>query len=258
MADMPRETMSSFPHISSKGLILLGVFPTMTFLASVCVFLRFLSRYLASAIQIDDWVCLIARLSNYGAMVSSVLFVTIGHAGYHVQEFSPSNLATYVKVPTQARSVLCSRQRLTTAQLSTACLMTSNISISLTKTSILIFYQRLFALHQNLTRTIWVLHILVVGYLITSICGNILVFDPVKGVWKPWTPHPSLAVNAIAMGYILGAINAFLDFLLLLLPQRAVWAMRMGRRQKLLVSGVFMLGAMLVDALQLVEVANSF
>lgn len=123
-------------------------------------------------------------------------------------------------------------------------MMTYYVSIALTKTSILLFYQRLFALHRNLLRAIWALHVLVLAFLVSGLCSTIFTFIAMESVWKPWVPPQSSRVDTDALGYSLGAINSGLDFALLLLPQRAVWKLQMGRRQKLLVSGAFFLGLM--------------
>lgn len=84
--------------IPPSGWVILGISPTLLFLSTVSVLLWFLSRRIASSIRIDDWVSLASLVFAYGATITSLMTVTVGHGGYHITDYTPSELQLWMKV----------------------------------------------------------------------------------------------------------------------------------------------------------------
>lgn len=97
-------TPSPLPEekVSHHGLVFLAVAPLLTLLSTVCVVLRTLSRRMASSFQIDDWTVLAALICAYGAIITAMLSVTVGHGSYDLEQYNKSQPKTWMKVRTQA------------------------------------------------------------------------------------------------------------------------------------------------------------
>ncbi|KAE8138752.1 hypothetical protein BDV38DRAFT_270291 [Aspergillus pseudotamarii] len=126
----------------------------MTVLSTLLVFARFLSRYFTWPAKWDDWACLGALIFAYGFLTTTALVATVGRRVYHLVQYNYSVLEKYLQIAL-ANNVLY------------------NVSISLTKLSILLFY-----------RPIWVVGGLVAGYFVSAMCGLIFASSPVEARWK--------------------------------------------------------------------------
>ncbi|KAE8374945.1 hypothetical protein BDV26DRAFT_283842 [Aspergillus bertholletiae] len=217
-------TPSPLPdHISHNYVIFLGIGSMMTFLSTLLVTARFLSRWFTWSVKWDDWACLGALIFAYGFLTTTALVATVGRAGYHLDQYNYSVLERYLQIAL-ANNVLY------------------NVSISLTKLSILLFYRRIFAISKGFRIAIWVVGGVVAGYFVSAVCGLIFAASPVEAQWKVWLPHTT--INNKPFWVSMGIINALLDFTLLCLPQPLVWRLHQTQRRKILLSMVFLLGCL--------------
>jgi hypothetical protein len=75
---------------------------------------------------------------------------------------------------------------------------------------------------------------------------TLLSCRPIEGSWKPFQIRSS-CINPDARrdtDYFSAPINLALDILLFILPQRVIWKLNMGSKQKILVASVFSIGLM--------------
>ena len=79
---------------------------------------------------------------------------------------------------------------------------------------------------------------LVSAYTIVMIALQCTTCHPVSKLWS----SPGACTPDIHQMGAMGFINAALDFSILLMPIRMVWSLKMSRKQKIAISGVFALG----------------
>jgi hypothetical protein len=75
-----------------------------------------------------------------------------------------------------------------------------------------------------------------------SIISLVVSCTPRERIWKPWVK--GRCINRKAMGVVTAIFNAVLDLLMVALPLRVIWSLRIDRRRKLRISLVFSVGLM--------------
>jgi hypothetical protein len=108
-------------------------------------------------------------------------------------------------------------------------------------------YRRVFSLRVGWFRIGWWANVVLVASYFIGI--NIQIFlqcapQSISHFWNPEKPcHPSGNAHAV----VFGCWNALIDLTLVVLPVRMVWGLQMPRKQKVAVSGIFLLGLMYVQ-----------
>ena len=129
-----------------------------------------------------------------------------------------------------------------TNQISFASKMLYTTSICLSRVSILLLYHRIFSISSSPRIWINIIAVLLAGYYISSIFGLTFASIPVEAQWKLWMP--SSTINNKAFWLANAVINIFFDIALLSIPQTRVWKLPLSRKNKILVSMTFGLGAL--------------
>ena len=120
--------------------------------------------------------------------------------------------------------------------------ITYKFTINLTKVSILILYLRFF--NEKLFKHIdFGIMAYVVSYAICSIFVTAFQCIPVARAWDK-TIKLGGCINLEAFWYVGAATNISSDILILCLPQPSIWKMKLPRRQKIGLAGVFALGGL--------------
>ncbi|TVY30661.1 hypothetical protein LHYA1_G001155 [Lachnellula hyalina] len=209
-------------EISHSYAIFIGVGGMMTFLSTISVILRFVSRSLTRSYGWDDWAIVSALVFAYGFLFTTIIVATVGKAGHHLVQLSPIELERYLQIAL-ANNVIY------------------NCSITSSKVSILLFYRRVFAIpaFQLATKIVGAL---VFGYFVSAVCGLIFAYNPIQSQWKFWLPHTTIDNKTFWLA--MGIINIFLDVVILCLPQTRVWKLQMTRYRKLLLSLLFLMGGL--------------
>lgn len=109
------------------------------------------------------------------------------------------------------------------------------------KLSLLFFYCRVFPLPE-FYRQAFFMGALVTAWYIGSALVIIFQCTPVYKAWHKERLGKCINMIAFVLGYEL--TNALIDIALILLPVRMVQDLKLDRRQKILVSSVFMLGGL--------------
>ncbi|KAK6949036.1 hypothetical protein Daesc_009108 [Daldinia eschscholtzii] len=119
-----------------------------------------------------------------------------------------------------------------------------SVTMLIMKASIPKEWCRIFSPHRSRPGFYWICHVImalnILFYSAAIIVENLSCF-PHERVWDQLVPGSKcLNINAIL---IAGAsINIILDFIILILPQRVIWGLRMSRNKKIGVSLVFTVG----------------
>lgn len=127
------------------------------------------------------------------------------------------------------------------------------VIISMTKTSILLFYLRLFGTpgtRPGFRKLLYVTQALVVIWFIGSLIPGIFRCHPVADFWDPLVVgapdvrHYCTNTNTYYLAS--SAFNVALDFWILVLPLSIVWTLQLRGRRKLGLSAIFLLGGLYV------------
>ncbi|KAJ8107020.1 hypothetical protein OPT61_g9154 [Boeremia exigua] len=120
-------------------------------------------------------------------------------------------------------------------------IITYNISLTVTKISILLQYHRIFTLRE--------MRIPVYGALIiVSVWGTITVFTaiftcvPVAAYWRVTEQASAKCVNQPALWYTNASVNIFTDLMVAVIPVRGIWSLQIPKRQKLALLGILTIG----------------
>lgn len=110
------------------------------------------------------------------------------------------------------------------------------------KFSFLCLYKRLFGADHRFKQILWGVGAFVAAYSLVEILVLIFQCRPISAVWDM---HVHGTCVNIALGaVIVGSINVVVDFLVLLLPVRMVWQLKMKKKWKLQLIGIFLLGGL--------------
>jgi len=122
------------------------------------------------------------------------------------------------------------------------------MTISLTKTSILLLYLRIFAPATTtgiiFQRRVYIILVLVIGYAIASIIATIFQCMPINRVFDKTLP--GTCINLTVFWFSNGTANVLGDAIILVLPLREINNLHLPRRQKWGLYLVFTLGALYV------------
>lgn len=112
-------------------------------------------------------------------------------------------------------------------------------ALALVKLSIISSYLRVFPT-KMFRRIMYGLAVPIVMVWICSIVVTILMCRPIRGAWDFTLPRKCLAIEDFY--YFTTSFSIFTDFLLCTLPVPVFWRLKLPRRQKYIVSLLFMLG----------------
>ena len=114
------------------------------------------------------------------------------------------------------------------------------LNATLTKTSILLFFHRIFGIIRKFRHALWLSAFIVVAYWIATTTLTFMGCTPFAKNWD--MKHPGHCVNLVSFFRWSGICNMLIDVLILFLPLPVVWRLNMPIRQRLELSGIFLLG----------------
>ena len=229
-------------ELGNKVEIAISIAVVMTLVATLSVVLRFFARRRSASIGYDDWTVLAALVCSYAYCIVSVMGVTVGHGGFHIDQYSGPQLEKFmqVKLPSLSKNYLYWEPDilLKTVLAAEVCF---RASITLSKASILLFYGRIFAVKSFLTWA-WIVGGALFVYFVTAVLLHIFMYSPVDIQWKPGMTHTAVDIKTLWL--VLGVLNVIFDVVILCMPQARVWRLQQTTRKKVLLSMVFLLGAL--------------
>ncbi|KAK3399964.1 hypothetical protein B0T20DRAFT_173577 [Sordaria brevicollis] len=195
-------------------------------IAAIFVALRFWARSrVVNGLGWTDW-CILLSLLIAGGMSASVTFGTSVGLGKHiwnvdiVANYEPLMVSFWISV------------------------LLYFCSLAMTKISICLLYLTIFTIESTRRATYAVLGLVSVTsvYSIIVICTGCV---PLKDYWdirKAWDDEPPSNCHQIRWYWSCNALMIITDFLIFLVPIRIVGPLRLPRRQKLFVIGIFAVG----------------
>ena len=117
------------------------------------------------------------------------------------------------------------------------------LTVTTVKLSLLVTYRRIFDTAAFKQRTLLVGIACVVWFIVTLFTG-VFQCRPFSAAFDPKTLFTYHCIDLQSYYWGTCAANMVLDFVVLLLPLYMVWGLALPKRQKLAVSGIFMLGFM--------------
>ncbi|KAL8748005.1 MAG: hypothetical protein Q9190_000155 [Brigantiaea leucoxantha] len=212
--------------------------------ASVTVFLRLFARRITSvSLKQDDYLIILALIFALGLLIENLLGTRdsedrmylwlIGKLavqyglGKHLVRVGVDGLVQDLKVAFayEITYIFC------------------HLAIKL---SVLFLYRRLFSTHQTCSFTIilYIVGAYVVAWAIYTFLVILFQCTPIHYSWD--LPRGFVQGQCIDLtgGYLgTGITNTVSDFAVLILPMPIVWSLKIRRRQKLIICGIFLLGS---------------
>ncbi|CAN8095377.1 unnamed protein product [Discula destructiva] len=214
---MPDDDSHSIKYSFAVVDAVVSVFMLIT---TICVGLRFFRRCMQRGVKIgwDDWTILAAFVFSFGLFISEILLSlpNIGAAGYNTAVLSASQrYASYV-LPI-----------LITAFYGT--------SVAFSKSSVILFYCRIFSVKSGFLAFMRVLLILIL--LVWAVFIGLLGYNPSLTL-----PGVNLALFVILI------INIIVDMIILAAVQFKTWQLQLTIRSKIGLSVIFSLGLLSIIA----------
>ena len=121
-------------------------------------------------------------------------------------------------------------------------LTTYAMTITLVKISLLLLYRRVFD-NQKFKTYILVVGALCLSWFVAGVFSNIFQCSPVSAAFDERRMLPDVhCLDLKAWCYGVTASNMLLDIIILAMPISMVWQLRLPTRQKVILSGIFLLG----------------
>ncbi|KAL8702705.1 MAG: hypothetical protein Q9201_004126 [Fulgogasparrea decipioides] len=190
--------------------------------ATVAVGLRLFARRISAApYWWDDYTILVALAVQWGMGISRWIPLTQYYYGHHTVYVGAHRLAEFRKAFVGIQTLYF-------------------LNATLTKVSILLLFYRIFGVVKKFRLALWISAFFVVAWWIATTILGFLGCTPFAYNWNK--KIPGTCVDLVAFFRWNGISNLLLDFLILLLPLPMVWRLSIAARQKLELSGMFLLG----------------
>ncbi|KAJ5820243.1 hypothetical protein N7474_005834 [Penicillium riverlandense] len=190
--------------------------------ATIAVILRFISRHVARAgLWLDDYTIAIALAINWVMAILRWVQILVFGVGRHAYYLPDDKIQGFFK------SFLASQ-------------IIYFLNAVFTKAALLLLYYRIFGVVKHFRWALCATWFLVIGYFIACTIVSIAECLPVAKFWNP--SGPGSCIDMVAFFRWNGVTNLILDVLVLCLPFPMAWRLQMTTRQKLILTGIFMLG----------------
>ncbi|WEW58170.1 hypothetical protein PRK78_003638 [Emydomyces testavorans] len=208
------------PDHPNRGWHVWVVGTVMVIVAAIFVAVRLAVRYLKGGIQMDDWTILAALIS--ASMFTTSHNISVGH-GYGMHDWD----LTKDQKTAALKGIFVSQ-------------VLYKIVVTLTKTSILLLYLRVFSVARGFCRCCIAMIIFTVVSCIAYLGPTIWQCQPIHAFWDRSVPHVCISNRIIWLSYAL--INIVSDFVILFLPMQQVLRLQLKLRDKIALIMIFMLG----------------
>ncbi|OJK01866.1 hypothetical protein ASPACDRAFT_114385 [Aspergillus aculeatus ATCC 16872] len=189
-------------------------------ISTLAVALRLWCRRITrTKVFLDDYLMIVALVFEYGITVAGVVLLYNG-LGTHIIYVSPEQLVVYMKT------------------LSTGTFLYT-LCITFVKLSILALYKRIFSIRPMMQASNVVACIVILWCFGVCLIGAVTCM-PFKKLWEPNLPGG--CINLAQFYYGLQIPNILTDAIILVLPMKAVWNLQVPRSQKVMLSGIFLIG----------------
>lgn len=206
-----------------------GLSITFLVIAIAAVILRFYARQIKSQkLGPDDWTVLVALILSIGVTVNLLIMTHLGGLGSHPQY----NADGSIKNP-EAFAVF--------EKTKFAFEIITWPTVGVTKTSVVLLYQRIFAT-PRFRMLCWVAIAINCAWTITFTLALTFSCTPVSSNWN--ASIDSTCVDLKALFTTALATDVTTDFLVLFLPVYKIWQLQMSTERKIIIICMFLLGGL--------------
>ncbi|KAJ5342621.1 hypothetical protein N7541_011745 [Penicillium brevicompactum] len=201
---------------------MLGAVISLMVIGTLAVILRIYTRAKSSQTNfgLDDYLIFASLCFAYGTAIC-VIISTNYKNGWHQQTLTDSEFVSLWK-------------------LLFAHVFLYSTTVTLTKSSIIMFYRRIF----NLRWSLYFAMSIILGYFVAVIATISVACRPLSHFWLQYT-DPSAEGTCISTSdffLINGIISVLIDVMILCVPAPIIWRLQMPRTQRLAVISILLLG----------------
>ncbi|KAK4225572.1 hypothetical protein QBC38DRAFT_368483 [Podospora fimiseda] len=217
-------SLLALPTTPASGLQIFALFFNFFFpaLALVVVSIRVAGRVVKAHLAIDDWLVCIAMLMAIAQTILSFFFIKANFVGIPSSRVPPHD-------PTQGLIWAYAVQIL------------YNPILALVKSSVLIFLGRIFGQKDTVRKFLLWLNVANVSQMVAVFFAITLQCTPVAFNWD-FSIRGGKCVDRRVLYTATAVFNIVMDLLILGTPVVIFWKLRIGRRTKIGLLGVFLLG----------------
>ncbi|KAI3316618.1 hypothetical protein HD806DRAFT_542042 [Xylariaceae sp. AK1471] len=222
------------PESGSGGDATLGVSVLVIVLVVVSVALRFYTRiFTRQGLRTDDWLILVAVITTLATAVLLLWGNAVAPDGPRASENTDPSFVYTAQDVFYLKLVFCSPVLYFTIA-------------GATKLGILCMYYRIFHLSSAFRYQLFLSAGLVVGWWVGCTVATLTSCIPMEWSWSNSFADPRYCFNYNIFWMASGVCEIFLDVLILTLPISVVVTLQFSWKQKLTVSGIFLLGGLVV------------
>ncbi|CAG9982271.1 unnamed protein product [Clonostachys byssicola] len=214
--------------------VLTGVGAAGSALSLILIGIRFYARHMSrSGIGWDDWLIL---LSFFSLIAADTLIIVANSVNPEGADIASNKDPTYEY--TEADIEYTKLNYIATIIYYTI--------VSSTKLSIILMYNRLFSVSTAFRYQVIFMCLLTGAFWIATTITNILSCIPMKYTWINADEDPRYCINYNLYWLGSGIAESVIDFLIIIMPVRVVYRLRMSRGRKIAVVAVFLLGVFVI------------
>ncbi|KAI9751734.1 MAG: hypothetical protein M4579_005925 [Chaenotheca gracillima] len=215
-------------HITEDKSVPLKVFTVLCLvLAGSCVALRVVSRKFSGVpFKADDWTIIASMFLMCGLWVTNFIGVFSYGLGKHAVAVGIEKVMAFLKM-LYVYTIFY------------------NFTILMIKNSILLLYHRIF-ITARFQLIVKLCIAFMLAYQVATLLVDIMTCLPIAGYWDKTIV--ARCVNAVTYFITSAGINVFTDVVILILPLPMVWNLQISVKQKLVLCGIFLLGAVVCVA----------
>ena len=116
-----------------------------------------------------------------------------------------------------------------------------DVGITLTKSSALFFYARVFTTNDKRYRfALWGTQLLVLAWIIAILIATVFLCIPVKKSWLPDTTGHCQDTQTLWLGSAISSV--IIDLMILVMPMPMLWKLQLKLSRKIFITGVLICG----------------
>ncbi|MCJ1277743.1 hypothetical protein MMC21_005557 [Puttea exsequens] len=209
----------------------------MMALATVAVAARLYARRLRkAALAWDDYTILAALFFTLGTAILMFVGATMGGLGRH-GEIDDTGMPVW------------NERLIVFLQINYVSLITGTLTIGLTKVSVILLYRRIFrgsSGNRIFNFTTWFLLGTCIVWTVAFLAACVFQCHPIDSNWLELSAGKCIDENMMYLGQAFS--DSITDLMILLVPIPCVWNLHMPAKQKVAVTGMFLLGILTITA----------
>lgn len=158
------------------------------------------------------------------SLTDNHLVVSNGGLGRPISSLTPSETSTFLRILM-------------------ATMITYSLTITSVKMSLLLLYRRIFNTRLFKMQSL-IVGIACIAWLVVEMSLNIFQCVPFTAAFQPAYLFTDHCIDLQAFYWGVTVTNLGLDVVVLLLPMQVVWQLKLPKRQKIILSGIFLLGGL--------------